>query len=86
MGEFCFKGNFRATKGYKVESSMDAKSWTELASGELEDARKMECRDIPFHEIAIEPTLAKYVRFTMKSYYGYGGGLEFFALDKEPAS
>lgn len=68
----------RATKGYSVEVSEDKKRWKEVLSGELEDSRKKKCNKIPVHEKTFSPTMGRYVRFTMKDFYGFGGGLQYF--------
>lgn len=73
-----YKG--RATKKYSVEVSEDKKAWKEVLSDELlEDSSNKLCNKIPVHKKTFKPTVGRYVRFTMKDFYGkHGGGLQYF--------
>lgn len=50
-------------------------------SGSLADVRTVSCADVPMEEFEVSDggAIGRYIRFTMKNYYGTaGGGLRFF--------
>ena len=51
--------------------------WTEVLYNELKDTRRM--NPIPSNKFSIKPTVAKFVKFTLLSYWGHGGGLQYFS-------
>lgn len=73
-----FRG--RATKKYSVEVSEDKKAWTEVLSDEpLLDSSQKQCKNIPVLKKSFTPIVGRYVRFTMRDFYGaHGGGLQYF--------
>lgn len=71
----------RGTKAFKIEVSMDKEVWTEAVSDTLTDVRGMACENVPLEEFPPSGGVAvvgRYVKFTMSSIYGNGGGLRFF--------
>ena len=77
----------RATKEFKVFLSMDANGpWTEVLNDELPNDSGVD-RDISPHKFTIKHTNAKFVKFLLVSYWGNGGGLQYFTVldsDEEP--
>ena len=55
--------------------------WTRVLSGRLEDSRHKP-DPLPVMKYQISPTVARYVKFELYSWYGQGGGLQYFAAVK----
>ena len=75
-------GQHRATKDFRVYLSNDQNGpWTRVLSGRLEDSRHKP-DPLPVMKYQISPTVARYVKFELYSWYGQGGGLQYFAAVK----
>ena len=77
----------RATKEFKVFLSMNPNGpWTEVLNDELPNDSGVDC-DVSPKTFTIKHTNAKFVKFLLVSYWGYGGGLQYFTVldsDEEP--
>ena len=51
--------------------------WNVAASGELEDSRQQE-DPLPLQTFTFNPISARFVKFEITSFYGTGGGLQYF--------
>ena len=72
----------RATRQFKVFLSLNGKGpWTEVLHHELQDTRRMDA--VPSNRFSIKPTVAKFVKFTLLSYWGHGGGLQYFSCQSD---
>ena len=70
----------RATRGFKVFLGPKVSGpWKQVLQGELKDSRNVE--HVPPEKFGINPTPARYVKFELLSYWGLGGGLQFFAVN-----
>jgi len=68
--------NDRSTKEFSIWASMTNKDdWEKIVDGELEDASNKGC-DVPQKQILLNSTEARYIKFTVDSAYGKGGGLQ----------
>jgi len=68
--------NDRSTKEFRLWASMTNKDdWENIVDGELEDASNKGC-DVPQKQIQLNSTEARYIKFTVESAYGKGGGLQ----------
>ena len=70
----------RAAKAFKVQLALsEAGPWTEVLDEELEDPRS-QAAPLPLQTFSFPLTEARYIRFLLLSWYGYGsGGLQYFA-------
>ena len=67
-----------STKGFTVSfSTSSAGPWNVAASGELEDSRQQE-DPLPLQTFTFNPISARFVKFEITSFYGTGGGLQYF--------
>ena len=71
----------RATKTFKVLTSMSGakKDWHQVFTKTLEDSRK-QTDPLPLQTFRFTDRAAKFVKFQLISKYGYGGGLQYFAI------
>ena len=79
-----FGGRNRGTKGFKVYVGESPQGpWNQVLQEELPDSRQMET---VFPEIfQIQQTNGSYVKFELLSYWGIGGGLQYFTvIDYDP--
>ena len=68
----------RATGAFKVYlAPAEAGPWTEVLSEELEDPRQ-DALPLPLLTFAFPPMEARFIRFNVVSWYGHGGGLQYF--------
>ena len=79
----------RATKEFKVSiSNYQAGPWNEVVYETLEDSRNqtdpLPVQTFPF-SLPFEVT-ARFVKFNLISWYGEGGGLQYFALKRGKSS
>ncbi len=65
--------------------STDLNYWTEVAEGTFQDHQNATCEERRPYELAFKPQLARYVRFEATSYYGAGGGLQYFDIKEATA-
>lgn len=73
----------RSTKDFAIDISFDKEMWTEVVSDALTDVRASACSDVPLMDFAPAGgvTFARYIRFTVKTFYGTaGGGLRYFSV------
>ena len=69
----------RSTKTFKVSLSHHSNGpWTRVLQETLSDSRRAS-DPLPLLEFSITPKEARFVKFEMLSYYGHGGGLQYFA-------
>ena len=70
----------RAARAFKVQLAVsEAGPWTEVLDEELEDPRR-KTAPLPLQTFSFPLTEARYIRFLLLSWYGYGsGGLQYFA-------
>ena len=70
----------RAARAFKVQLALsEAGPWTEVLDEELEDPRS-QAAPLPLQRFSFPLTEARYIRFLLLSWYGYGsGGLQYFA-------
>lgn len=69
----------RGTRAFKVFLSTGAYGpWRLVVSSELPDSRRM--NPVPAKEYTFYPIKARYVRFQLVSYWGEGGGLQYFGV------
>ena len=74
---------FRGTEKFTVEvASEPYGEWTLVLNGILTNAWGLGC-DMPLETFHITPTQGRYFRFTVKSYYGDGGGLQFITFNRK---
>ena len=72
--------NDRSTKEFKVLlSNFPSGPWREVLHETLEDSSQM-TDPLPLLEFPITPTVGRYVKFSLLSFYGLGGGLNYFAV------
>ena len=91
----CYLGNNefgfeRGTKEYRIETSVDLDSWQQGAYGTLPSARgstplerfefTVGKRQAEWVEVGLSVRPARYVRFTVLTYYGKGAGLNAMAI------
>ena len=68
----------RATGAFKVYlAPAEAGPWTEVLSEELEDPRQ-DALPLPLLTFAFPPTEARFIRFTIVTWYGRSGALQYF--------
>ena len=80
----CRNGRYRdrATKDFHVYLSIDGHGpWTKVLEDTLPDERRED--SIRSKSYKIHPTRARFVRFLLISYWGRGGGLQYFTVNKE---
>ena len=53
--------------------------WTKVLQKTLEDSRR-QSDPLPLQEFPISPVEARFVKFELVSYYGHGGGLQYFDM------
>ena len=80
--EFSFE---RGVCGYKIELSLDCEVWVEVVRSKLPSARGLTplerqrltegAASIPWQIVRIQPTVARYMQFTVLSHYGRGAAL-----------
>ena len=69
----------RAARAFKVQLALsEAGPWTEVLDEELEDPRS-QAAPLPLQTFSFPLTEARYIRFLLLSWYGYEGGLQYFA-------
>ena len=56
-----------------------ADPWMKVCQETLNDSREMP-DPIQLTKIPIKPTVARYARFQLQSFYGNGGGLQYFSV------
>ena len=72
--------NDRSTKEFKVLlSNFPTGPWREVLHETLEDSSQM-TDPLPLLEFPITPKVGRYVKFFLLSFYGLGGGLNYFAV------
>ena len=73
----------RGTREFKVEMSTGAYGpWREVVHEELPDSRRM--NPVPAKEFKLVYKIkARFVKFTLLSYWGNGGGLQYFAVSNQ---
>ena len=72
----------RGTKDFKVFLGFGATGpWMQVLKQTLPDSRNLE--PVPPRTYEITPTFARYVKFELLSYWGYGGGLQFFTVNEK---
>lgn len=71
----------RASKEFKVflSDSPDG-PWTKVLQDQLPDSRNLE--PVPSKNFKTRPTTARFVRFKLISYWGHGGGLQYFTVNQ----
>ena len=70
----------RAMKEFKVFLSLaHGEPYVEVVHQTLEDSRQQE-DPLPVQKFPFSERTAKFVKFNQISYYGYGGGLQYFTL------
>ena len=76
------KINFRGTKNYMIESSMDGNGWSLVKQDTLDDDSDLQSNcNVPMVTITWnEYVKARFVRFTALSYYGEGASLQFLSI------
>ena len=68
----------RATAAFKVYLGLaEAGPWAEVLSEELEDPRQ-DSLPLPLLTFTLPPTKARFIKFKLVSWYGNGGGLQYF--------
>ena len=76
----------RGTRGFEVSVSRDRRRWSRVLIGTLPDIRRKRCRSQPGNIVfTFRPRIARYVRFSVRSYYGVGGGLQYFKIAGRPS-
>ncbi len=66
--------------------SRDRRRWSRVLIGTLPDIRRKRCRNQPGNIVfTFRPRIARYVRFSVRSYYGVGGGLQYFKITGRPS-
>ena len=71
--------NDRGTKSFKIYVSLDLNSsWTLVLEEELADSRTV--APAPINKFNIQPVSARYVKFELVSFWGLGGGLQYFNI------
>jgi len=76
------KFNNCGTNEFKVYlGETESGPWTEVLHDHLEDARDTDqtVASVPARKFSINPTCAKFVKFQIISWYGEGGGLQYFS-------
>ena len=71
---------WRSTKDFKVYVDVDG-SWVEVINGTLEDGRNLV--KLPIQEFSFPTITGRFVRFDLMSFYGSGGGLQFFYISNK---
>ena len=72
---------FRGTNGFKIELSRDQSNWTLVLTGNLATAHGLSCSNIPMKEYSLTSGVdGQFLKFTVTSYYGVGGGLYYFEV------
>ena len=70
----------RATKEFKVLVSRNEKGpWIEVLHKTLEDSRHQN-DPLPLKKFSFNGRTARYIKFEMITFYGNGGGLQYFAV------
>ena len=70
----------RATDNFTIQvSNAENGGFKNLLTSKLEDSRALECNSIPLHTYHVSKCF-RYLRFIVNSYYGNGGGLNYFNL------
>ena len=70
----------RSTKKFRVELAESDLPRILVLQDTLQDSRQM-MDPLPLLEYSITPRKARYVYFSLLSFYGYGGGLQYFGTD-----
>ncbi len=71
----------RGTKDFLVSLSNDKKKWIPVVYDSLPDVSGLSCIQRPLAStFKFKPQSAKFVRFDVMSFYGLGGGLDYFAV------
>jgi hypothetical protein len=61
-----------------VELSTDNIEWTTVVVSTLQDARGIvDCTEVEVEQFCFSQMEARYIKFTVKSHYGNGGGLNY---------
>lgn len=69
----------RGTNSFKIfTSTSDSGPWTEILSNSLPDARNVDSVPVLRFPLA-SPITTQYIMFQIESYFGLGGGLQYFA-------
>ena len=77
------KGRDRSMKEFKVFLSDSSEGpWEEVVHQTLEDSRQ-QADPLPVQTFSFSERTAQFVKFNQISYYGNGGGLQFFAVKNE---
>ena len=76
-------GRDRSTKEFKVYISLSSSGpWNEVVHETLEDSRQ-HSDPLPVQTFPLcADSEARYVKFNLISWYGHGGGLQYFAVKK----
>ena len=70
----------RATKKFSILSSCNPNGpWEKMLERTLPDTRKLEDPQ-PVNIYEVPRTTARYVKFQVNSWYGHGGGLQYFSV------
>ena len=71
----------RASKEFKVFlSNAPEGPWTKVLHDQLPDSRNLD--PVPAKNFQILPTTAKFLKFKLISYWGSGGGLQYFTVNQ----
>ena len=69
----------RGTKNFRIFHSYNSANgpWFEVLAGTLPDARRV--KNVPTMSFALRfPVPTQFIKFQIESYYGFGGGLQYF--------
>ena len=66
----------------------EAGPWTEVLHENLPDARGIDesVSLVPAISFQISPSSAKYIKFKVMSWFGHGGGLQYFSVHSQPGN
>ena len=81
----CFSFS-RGTENFQIEVSLDLSNWTTIVDNSLQNIIGISgCTRVPLETfIATQEAYRRYIRFTIKTYYGNGGGLQFINWEGYP--
>lgn len=75
----------RGTKQFSVSLSQNSEApWEEVLQATLEDPRDQQTDPLPLQTFSFPEVSARFVKFNLSSWYGWGGGLQYFSV-KEAA-
>lgn len=72
---------FRGTEKFSIEGSLDGESWNfMIEEDKLDSAENLGC-NTPTQEFNLGPSVARYIKITLKTFYGAGAGLRFIEFE-----